>query len=133
VAEDAVTLKYWTQATSLIATDGIVRKTTLEATVRGSGKGTIKTMLEASNLGGKCAELNALFVDLPLRAYSRPCCVWHSPSAQCLWLPRARRQQQLASLKGGEHCRTGVYLKAYGQVGMDPADVAKVMCQETPD
>lgn len=38
-----------------------------------------------------------------------------------------------ASLKGAQHCRAEVYLKGHGWVGMDPADVAKVMRQETPE
>jgi hypothetical protein len=32
VAEDPATLKYWTQATALLPTDGIVRSTALKAT-----------------------------------------------------------------------------------------------------
>jgi hypothetical protein len=35
-----------------------------EPKVRGCGEGDIKTMLETGNLGGKCADLNALFVGL---------------------------------------------------------------------
>ena len=89
-AEAADTLRYFTRATTLIPTDGIVRKTALYATqgaktdvektqklydwivantyrepkVRGCGEGDIKTMLETGHLGGKCADLNALFVGL---------------------------------------------------------------------
>jgi transglutaminase-like putative cysteine protease len=36
-----------------------------------------------------------------------------------------------AKLQGAQHCRAEVYLKGYGWVAMDPADVAKVMRQET--
>ena len=89
-AESADTLRYFTRATTLIPTDGIVRKTALaavgnaktdvektrkiydwivsntyrEPAVRGCGVGDIKTMLETGDLGGKCADLNALFVGL---------------------------------------------------------------------
>ena len=35
-----------------------------EPTVRGCGSGDIKAMLETGNLGGKCADLNAVFVGL---------------------------------------------------------------------
>ena len=38
-----------------------------------------------------------------------------------------------ASLKGAQHCRAEVFLKGYGWVAMDPADVAKVMRLETPE
>jgi transglutaminase-like putative cysteine protease len=158
VAEDAATLKYWTQPTALLPTDGIVRTTALEATrgaktdvekaqriydwivtntyreptVRGCGEGDIKTMLETNNLGGKCADLNALFVGL--------CRSVGIPARDVYGLrvaPSAFGYRELggnsASLKGAQHCRAEVYLKGHGWVGMDPADVAKVMRQETPE
>jgi len=158
VAEDAASLKYWTQPTSLLPTDGIVRTTALEATqgartdaekaqklydwivantfrepkVRGCGEGDIKTMLETGNLGGKCADLNALFVGM--------CRSVGIPARDVYGLrvaPSAFGYKELggnsASLKGAQHCRAEVYLKAYGWVGMDPADVAKVMRQETSE
>jgi transglutaminase-like putative cysteine protease len=156
--EDAAALKYWTQATDLLPTDGIVRKTALEATqgartdaekvqklynwivdntfrepkVRGCGEGDIKTMLETGNLGGKCADLNALFVGL--------CRSVGIPARDVYGLrvaPSAFGYKELggnsASLKGAQHCRAEVYLKGQGWVGMDPADVAKVMRQEMPE
>jgi transglutaminase-like putative cysteine protease len=158
VAEDAATLKYWTQPTQLLPTDGIVRSTAQEATrgaktdvekvqklfdwivtntyrepkVRGCGEGDIKTMLETSNLGGKCADLNALFVGL--------CRSIGIPARDVYGLrvaPSAFGYKELggnsASLKGAQHCRAEVYLTGHGWVGMDPADVAKVMRQETPE
>ncbi|HPW83654.1 MAG TPA: transglutaminase domain-containing protein [Rhodoferax sp.] len=157
-SERAADLKYWTQPTSLLPTDGIVRKTALEATrgastdaekarklydwivdntfrdpkVRGCGEGDIKTMLETGNLGGKCADLNALFVGL--------CRSVGIPARDVYGLrvaPSAFGYRELggnsASLKGAQHCRAEVFLKGYGWVGMDPADVAKVMRQETPE
>ena len=157
-AEDADTLKYWTQPTSLLPTDGIVRKTALEATLgaqtdaekakklfdwivtntfrepktRGCGEGDIKTMLETGNLGGKCADLNALFVGL-CRAVGLPARDVYGIRVA----PSAFGYKELggnsASLKGAQHCRAEVYLKGYGWVAMDPADVAKVMRQETPE
>jgi transglutaminase-like putative cysteine protease len=157
-AEDADTLKYWTQPTSLLPTDGIVRKTALEATqgaqtdaekakklfdwivtntfrepkTRGCGEGDIKTMLETGNLGGKCADLNALFVGL-CRAVGLPARDVYGIRVA----PSAFGYRELGgnpvSLKGAQHCRAEVYLKGYGWVGMDPADVAKVMRMETPE
>jgi transglutaminase-like putative cysteine protease len=157
-AEDADTLKYWTQPTSLLPTDGIVRKTALEATqgaqtdaekakklfdwivtntfrepkTRGCGEGDIKTMLETGNLGGKCADLNALFVGL-CRAVGLPARDVYGIRVA----PSAFGYRELGgnpvSLKGAQHCRAEVYLKGYGWVGMDPADVAKVMRMKTPE
>ncbi len=156
--ESASTLKYWLQATDLLPTDGIVRKTALEATagaktdvekvqklynwivsntyrepkVLGCGEGDIKTMLETGNLGGKCADLNGLFVGL--------CRSLGIPARDVYGLrvaPSAFGYKELggnsASLKGAQHCRSEVYLKGHGWVGMDPADVAKVMRQETAE
>ena len=158
VAESADTLKHWTQSTALLPTDGIVRQTALEAIqgantdaqkaqklfdwivantyrepkTRGCGEGDIKTMLETGNLGGKCADLNALFVGM--------CRSVGLPARDVFGLrvaPSAFGYKELggnsASLKGAQHCRAEVYLKGFGWVGMDPADVAKVMRQETPE
>ena len=157
-AEDADTLRYYTRATTLIPTDGIVRKTALAATqgaktdiektqklydwivantyrepkVRGCGEGDIKTMLETGNLGGKCADLNALFVGL-CRSVGVPARDVYGIRL----VPSAFGYKELsgnpASLKGAQHCRSEVYLKGYGWVAMDPADVAKVMRLETAD
>ena len=156
-AESADTLRYFTQPTRLIPIDGIVRKTALAATqgastdvekaqklydwivvnthrepkVRGCGEGDIKTMLETGNLGGKCADLNAIFVGL-CRAVGLPARDVYGIRL----VPSVFGYKELsgnpASLKGAQHCRSEVYLTGYGWVAMDPADVAKVMRLETP-
>jgi len=156
--EDAATLRHYTRATHLLPTDGIVRRTALQATrgattdmekaraiyhwvvanawrepkVRGCGEGDIKTMLETGNLGGKCADINALFVGL-CRSVGLPARDVYGIRLA----PSAFGYKELsgnpASLKGAQHCRAEVYLQAYGWVAMDPADVAKVMRLETPE
>lgn len=156
--EDAATLHHYTRATAMLPTGGIVRKTALQATqgartdldkaraiynwvvanawrepkVRGCGEGDIKTMLETGNLGGKCADINALFVGL-CRAVGLP-----ARDVYGLRLaPSAFGYKELsgnsANLKSAQHCRAEVYLQAHGWVAMDPADVAKVMRMETPE
>src|SRR6267143_899290 len=81
---------FYTGSTEHMPTDGIVKKTAQDVTqgartdydkakaiyewiventyrdpkTRGCGVGDIKTMLETGNLGGKCADLNALYVGL---------------------------------------------------------------------
>jgi transglutaminase-like putative cysteine protease len=155
-AESADTLAAWTQATSLIPVDGVVRDTAKKAVagartdvekaqklfdwivqntyrepkVRGCGEGDIAAMLETGNLGGKCADLNALFVGL--------CRSLGLPARDVYGLrvaPSAFGYKELggipAKLQGAQHCRAEVYLAGYGWVAMDPADVAKVMRQET--
>jgi transglutaminase-like putative cysteine protease len=157
-AEDAASLRFWTRPTRLLPTDGIVRSTALKAVkgargdrekaqaiyewvvgnawrepkVRGCGEGDIKTMLETGNLGGKCADINALFVGL-CRSVGLP-----ARDVYGLRLaPSAFGYKELsgnpASLKGAQHCRAEVHLAGLGWVAMDPADVAKVMRLETPE
>jgi transglutaminase-like putative cysteine protease len=154
--ESAATLRRWVQPSALVPTDGIVRKTALQITkgahtdvdkahriydwiivstyrepkVRGCGVGDIKALLETGDLGGKCADINGLFVGL-CRAAGIP-----ARDAYGLRLaPSAFGYKELggnpASLKGAQHCRSEVYLQKYGWVAMDPADVDKVMRQET--
>jgi transglutaminase-like putative cysteine protease len=157
-AESADTLRYYTRATALIPTDGIVRKTALaatqgaktdvqkaqmlydwtvantyrEPTVRGCGVGDIKTMLETGNLGGKCADLNAVFVGL-CRSVGVPARDVYGIRLVASAFGYKELSGNPASLKGAQHCRSEVYLTGYGWVAMDPADVAKVMRLETSD
>jgi transglutaminase-like putative cysteine protease len=156
-AMDAGTRAYWLRPTSLIPTDGIVRDTAQKAVsdarsdeekvrriydwvvgnawrepqVRGCGEGDIKTMLETGNLGGKCADINALFVGL-CRAAGVPARDVYGVRLA----PSAFGYRELgsnpASLKSSQHCRAEVFLSDRGWAAMDPADVAKVMRQETP-
>ncbi len=156
--EEPAVLRAAIAPTELMPTDGIVRQTALAATrgargdlekvralyawvvanahrepkVRGCGTGDIRTMLETGNLGGKCADLNAVFVGL-CRAVGIP-----ARDVYGLRLaPSAFGYRELganpASLKGAQHCRAEVFLRDYGWVAMDPADVLKVMRQETPE
>jgi transglutaminase-like putative cysteine protease len=154
--EDADTLKSWTRPTALMPTDGIVLATAREAIgsgkteedkvrriydwvvghtyrepkVRGCGVGDIKTMLETADFGGKCGDINGLFVGL--------CRSAGIPARDVYGIrlvPSAFGYRELggnpAKLQGAQHCRAEVYLKSRGWVAMDPADVGKVMRLET--
>jgi transglutaminase-like putative cysteine protease len=156
-ALDAGTRQHFTRATTLLPTDGIVRQTAQgitrdvqgdlaqaraiydwvvshawrEPKVRGCGEGDIKTMLETGNMGGKCADINALLVGL-CRSVGLPARdvygIRLAPSAFGYKELSANPEQ----LKAAQHCRAEVFLTGWGWVAMDPADVAKVMRQETP-
>ncbi|HEY8049365.1 MAG TPA: transglutaminase family protein [Ramlibacter sp.] len=156
-AADPSDLHHWLQPSELITTDGIVRKvahqivlgadsdrekvqriydwvlvsTYREPKVKGCGTGDIKAMLESGNLSGKCADINALFVGL-CRAAGVPARDIYGVRL----VPSAFGYRTLggnsANLTGAQHCRAEVYLKAHGWVAMDPADVTKVMREETP-
>ena len=151
--EDAATLKKYLEPTALIPTDGIVLETSQQIVkgqsgdvakaraiyewvvdntfrdpkVKGCGLGDIKTMLETRYLGGKCADLNALYVGLA-RAAALP--------ARDVYGVRVADSAEFKSLgKAGDitkaqHCRAEVYLTGYGWVPVDPADVRKVVLEE---
>jgi transglutaminase-like putative cysteine protease len=131
---DAATRAYWLRPTGLIPTDGIVRDTALKAV--GDARGDEEKVRRiydwvVGNLSGKCADINALFVGL-CRAVGVPARdvygVRLAPSA----FGYKALSGNSASLKGSQHCRAEVFLQAHGWVAMDPADVAKVMREETP-
>src|SRR5216684_3672041 len=125
----------YAEATEHMPIDGIVKKTAQEVTqgaksdydkakaiyewivdntyrdpkTRGCGVGDIKTMLETGNLGGKCADLNALYVGLA-RAVGLP--------ARDVYGVRVAKSQfgyrslgaGTANITRAQHCRAEVYL-----------------------
>ena len=156
--EDPAVLRTWTKATELMPTDGIVRETAVEITkgkttdvekvkavydwilantyrepkVRGCGVGDIKTMLETKNFGGKCGDINALFVGL-VRSVGVPARDIYGIRVA----PSAFGYKALgagsANISKAQHCRAEAFLQDYGWVAMDPADVAKVAREETSE
>ena len=111
--------------------DWIIDHTFRDSKVVGCGVGDIRYMLESGNLGGKCADLNALFVGL--------CRAAGIPARDVYGLRVARSEKGLRSLglssadaTKAQHCRAEVYLIGYGWVPVDPADVRKVVLEEPP-
>ncbi len=110
--------------------DWIVDHTFRDPEVRGCGTGDIRFMLETKSFGGKCADINALFVGLA-RAAGLP--------ARDVYGLRVAPSARFASLgltsdvaTGAQHCRAEVYLVGFGWVPVDPADVRKVALEERP-
>jgi transglutaminase-like putative cysteine protease len=111
--------------------DWVVDNTFRDAKVRACGIGDIAAMLKAANLGGKCADINALYVGL-VRAAGLP--------ARDLYGIRvAPSKFGYKSLSAGtetitkaQHCRAEVYLAGFGWVPTDAADVRKVALEEPP-
>lgn len=142
------------ESTALLPTDGIVGETARDITkgrkndldrahaiyewivdnthrdgkVRGCGVGDIKAMLETKSLGGKCADLNALFVGLARAA--------GIPARDVYGIRVADSRLGYKSLgKSGDitraqHCRAEFYLAGTGWIPVDPADVRKVILEE---
>jgi transglutaminase-like putative cysteine protease len=111
--------------------DWIVANTYREPTVLGCGTGDIRFMLESKNLGGKCADLNALFVGLSRAA--------GLPARDVYGIRVAKSQLGYKSLGASsevitksQHCRAEVYLDPCGWTPVDPADVRKVILEEPP-
>jgi transglutaminase-like putative cysteine protease len=150
-------LKYFLQPTRYLPTDGIVKSTADEITkgaktdvekaraiyewivdntfrnpkTRGCGVGDIRFMLESRDLGGKCADLNALYVGLARAA--------GLPARDVYGIRVAKSEMGYKSLGASsekvtkaQHCRAEVHLAKYGWVPVDPADVRKVVLEEPP-
>src|SRR5204863_363510 len=109
----------------------IVQNTWRNPKTRGCGRGDIRFMLESRDLGGKCADLNALYVGLARAA--------GLPARDVYGIRIARSEmgyQSLGASSGNvtraQHCRAEVYLSSYGWVAVDPADVRKIVLEEPP-
>jgi len=146
-----------TAGTALIPVDGIVKETSdkitagrtteigkvraiyewvvdnsfRDAKVRGCGIGDIASMLKTGNLGGKCADINALFVGL-VRAAGIPARdVYGIRIAPSKFGYKSLGASSEVVTKA-QHCRAEVFLTGYGWVATDPADVRKVALEEPP-
>ena len=152
--DDAEREKYLAP-TNLIPLDGIVGTTALEATagaksnldkahaiyqwivehasrdpkVRGCGVGDVKALLQLGDLSGKCADLSALFVGLA-RASGIP-----ARDVYGIRVADSRLGYKSLGKSGditkAQHCRAEFYLDGHGWVPVDPADVRKVMLEES--
>jgi transglutaminase-like putative cysteine protease len=154
---DRAELEHFLRPTKLLPTDGIVKATAKEITsgaksdldkaraiyewivdntfrnpkTRGCGIGDIRFMLESRDLGGKCADLNALYVGLARAA--------GLPARDVYGIRIAKSELGYKSLGASsenitkaQHCRAEVYISSYGWVPVDPADVRKVVLEEPP-
>ena len=148
---------FYTAPTDLMPTDGIVKQTAVDATkgargdvekaralyewivdntfrdpkVRGCGWGDIQAMLQSGNFGGKCGDLNALFVGLARSV--------GIPARDIYGVRVAKSRYGYASLGANaeviskaQHCRAEFYAEGYGWIPVDPADVRKVVLEEPP-
>ena len=154
---DRAELEHFLRPTKLLPTDGMVKSTATQITsgtktdveraraiyewiventfrnpkTRGCGLGDIRFMLETKDLGGKCADLNALFVGLARAA--------GLPARDVYGIRVAKSELGYKSLgpstemvTKAQHCRAEVHLEGYGWVPVDPADVRKVVLEEPP-
>jgi transglutaminase-like putative cysteine protease len=109
----------------------VVEHTYRKAETRGCGEGDILAMLQSGQLGGKCADLNGLFVSL-VRSMGVP-----ARELYGIRVGASRRGYQslganAETISKSQHCRAEVFLDGCGWTPMDPADVRKVMLEELP-
>jgi transglutaminase-like putative cysteine protease len=154
---DRAELEHFRRPTKMLPTDGIVKTTATEITrgaktdferaraiyewiventfrdpaTRGCGVGNIRFMLESKDLGGKCADLNALYVGLARAAGLAARDVYGIRIAKselgCKSLGTSSE-----NIAKAQHCRAQVYIGGHGWVPVDPADVRKVVLEEPP-
>jgi transglutaminase-like putative cysteine protease len=155
--ESRADLEHFLRPTKLLPTDGIVKATASEITkgsktdvekaraiyewivdntfrnpkTRGCGVGDIRFMLESRDLGGKCADLNALYVGLA-RAAGLPARDVYGIRVTKSEMGYKSLGPSSENVTKAQHCRAEVYLDDYGWVPVDPADVRKVVLEEPP-
>lgn len=110
----------------------MVENTYREASVRGCGTGDVVALLQSGRLGGKCADLNALFVGLA-RAAGIPARDLYGIRVAASEFGYNSLGPKTETITKAQHCRAEVFLSDFGWVPMDPADVRKVMLEETPE
>jgi transglutaminase-like putative cysteine protease len=147
----------YTEGTALIPVDGLVKETSArivaglgsdldkaraiyewivdntfrDAAVRGCGRGDIAAMLSVNSLGGKCADLNALYVGLARAAGLPARDVYGIRVAPSRFGYKSLGAKSEVVTKS-QHCRAEVFLTDFGWVPVDPADVRKVVLEEPP-
>jgi transglutaminase-like putative cysteine protease len=154
---DGETARFYTAASEYMPTDGLVKKTATEIVkgaktdldkaraiyewiventfrdpkTQGCGRGDVSVMLETGNLGGKCADLNALYVALARSV--------GLPARDVYGIRVAKSAFGYRSLGAGsevitkaQHCRAEVFITGLGWLPVDPADVRKVVLEEKP-
>src|SRR5437879_4267953 len=140
-SERQAALEHFRRPTELLPTDGIVKTTATAITraartdvdkaraiyewivdhtfrnprTRGCGLGDIRFMLETGDLGGKCADLNALYVGLA-RAAGLPARDVYGVRVAQSELGYRSLGAASRNVTKAQHCRAEVYLEGYGWV-----------------
>lgn len=109
----------------------VVEHTFRDGPVPGCGDGAVVRMLDSGRLGGKCADINPLFVALA-RASGLPARDLYGIRVAPSRLGYNSLGPKAADVTKAQHCRAEVFLDGYGWTAMDPADVRKVMLEEVP-
>lgn len=149
------TRERFTRGTALMPTGGIIATTAAEITrgartdvdqaraiyewvvehgyrdpqTRGCGTGDVKAMFDRGSFGGKCADLNALYVTLARAAGLPARDVYGIRVAKSAFGYRSLGAAS-STITKSQHCRAEVFLAGHGWIAVDPADVRKVVLEE---
>lgn len=105
--------------------------------VIGCGTGDVASILESGKLGGKCTDINSVFVAL-MRAVGIPAReMFGIRLGQAIKMGEYSKKafgsaddKGVADVSGGQYCRAMFYLAGYGWLPADPADVTKMRLTE---
>ena len=109
----------------------IVANTMRDPKTKGCGTGNIKAMLESGNLGGKCADLNGLFVGF-CRSLGVPARDVYGIRVASSALGYKSLGPSTPVISKAQHCRAEFFAEGIGWIPVDPADVRKVILEEPP-
>jgi transglutaminase-like putative cysteine protease len=149
--------RFYTSATELMPTDGIVGETSRKIVggatsdlekakriydwvvenasrnpkTRGCGLGNVSFMLQTGDLSGKCADINGLYVALA-RAAGIPSRDLYGIRVAPSRFGYKSLGASSAVITKAQHCRAELFLADLGWVPVDAADVRKVMLEEPP-
>jgi len=107
--------------------DWIVDNTFRRAETRGCGLGNIAFMLETGDMGGKCADINSLYVGLA-RAAGLPARDFFGIRVADSAVSKSLGKS--GDITKAQHCRAEVFVEGKGWLPVDPADVRKVVLEE---
>lgn len=108
--------------------------------VIGCGSGDVAAILESGKLGGKCTDINSVFVAL-MRAVGIPAReMFGIRLGQAIKMGQYSKKafgsaddKGVADVTAGQHCRAMFYLAGYGWLPADPADVTKMRLTENKE
>jgi len=109
----------------------IVEHSFRDPKVKGCGTGNIKAMLETGNLGGKCADLNGLFVGF-CRSLGIPARDVYGIRVASSAYGYKSLGASSSTISKAQHCRAEFFAEGIGWIPVDPADVRKVVLEEPP-
>jgi transglutaminase-like putative cysteine protease len=109
----------------------MVANTFRDGAVRGCGTGDVNSMLASGHFGGKCADLNTLFV-CACRSAGIPAREIYGVRVSASRFGYHSLGPSTPIVTRAQHCRAEVFIDRLGWIAADPADVRKVMLEEAP-